>query len=101
MTARASVLLLLSIAAACTPATPVAPAPSPAPAAEQAPVRRPTPPHPLPIPPDILTRVPLPPAATMGAVHWWRNSAERTAIFVQTYRLAGERLRVLAAQERR
>lgn len=101
MTARASVLLLLSISVACTPAAPVAPAPSPAPAAEDTRVRRPTPPHPLPIPPDILTRVPLPPAATMGAVHWWRNSAERTAIFVQTYRLAGERLRELAARERR
>jgi 5'-nucleotidase (lipoprotein e(P4) family) len=101
MTARAPVLLLLSIAA-CTPAAPVAPAPAPAPAsAETTPVRRPNPPHPLPIPPDQVTRVPLTPVASMGAVHWWRNSAERTAVFLQTYRVAGERLRELAAREQR
>jgi len=99
MTARASVLLLLSIAA-CTPAQTAAPAPAPAPAAQSATVRRPTPPHPLPIPPDLLTRIPLPPGAAMGAVHWWRDSAERGVVFVQTYRWAGERLRELASHER-
>jgi 5'-nucleotidase (lipoprotein e(P4) family) len=100
MTARAPVLLLLSLAA-CTPPQKAAPVPAPAPAAESAPVRRPTPPHPLPIPPDMLTRTPLPPGAAVTGIHWWRNSAERTAIFVQTYRWAGERLRELAAREQR
>lgn len=101
MTARAPVLLLLSLAA-CQPTATANPAPQPAPpAAESAPVRRPNPPHPLPIPPDQLTRVPLPPAATLAGVHWWRNSAERTAIFTQTYRWAGERLRELAARQPR
>jgi len=101
MTARAPALLLLSVAAACATAAPAAPAaPPPAPAPVEV-TRRPTPPHPLPIPPGGVVRTPLPPAATMGAVHWWRSSAERTAVFVQTYRWAGERLRELAASERR
>jgi 5'-nucleotidase (lipoprotein e(P4) family) len=97
MTARVPVLLLLAFAA-CTPAPATAPAP---PSAEQADVRRPTPPHPVPIPAEQLTRVPLAPAAYVGAIHWWRNSAEHDAIYVQTYRWAGERLRELAARERR
>ncbi|HET7231647.1 MAG TPA: HAD family acid phosphatase, partial [Longimicrobium sp.] len=92
---------LLSIAA-CNPAPSTSPSPAPAPAAAPAtPVRTPTPPHPLPIPPDQLMRVPLPPAAAVGAIHWWRNSAEHEAIYLQTYRWAGERLRELAAGERR
>ncbi|HET7463834.1 MAG TPA: HAD family acid phosphatase [Longimicrobium sp.] len=101
MTARAPFLLLLSLAA-CQPAATANPSPAPAPpAAESAPVRRPNPPHPLPIPPDQLTRVPLQPAASLGAVHWWRNSAEHDAIYLQTDRWAGERLRELAAREPR
>lgn len=99
MTARATVLLLLA-AAACTPAPVSTPAPAPPPA-QEAPVRAPTPPHPVPIPPDALTRVPLPPGAAMTAIHWWRDSAERQAIFIQTYRWAGERLREIAAREPR
>jgi 5'-nucleotidase (lipoprotein e(P4) family) len=98
MTGRALVLLLFA-AAACTPPPPPAPAPAPA---QEAARRPPGPPHPLPIPtePSQLTAVPLPPAAAMGAVHWWRNSAERSAIYQQTYRWAGERLRELASRER-
>jgi 5'-nucleotidase (lipoprotein e(P4) family) len=93
--ARATALLLLSLAA-CTPA----PAVSPAPAAQAATPRTPQQPHPLPIPPEALTQVPLPPAASVAAIHWWRNSAEHQAIYLQTYRWAGQRLRELAARER-
>lgn len=79
MIARSSILLL--VLAACAPAT--APAPAPAPVT--------TPPAAA-----AQATVPLPPSASMGAVHWWRDSAERTAAFVQAYRWAGERLRELA-----
>jgi acid phosphatase len=37
----------------------------------------------------------------MLAIHWWRNSAERTALFLQGYALAGERVRALSAREAR
>jgi len=98
ITARATVLLLFA-AAACRPTMTVAP--EPAPAAQASAPRTPQQPHPLPIPPDELTRVPLPPAASVGAIHWWRNSAEHDALYIQTYRWAGERLRELAGREQR
>jgi 5'-nucleotidase (lipoprotein e(P4) family) len=44
--------------------------------------------------------MPLPPTAAVGSIHWWRNSAERTALYVQAFRWAGERLRQLAAGQR-
>jgi 5'-nucleotidase (lipoprotein e(P4) family) len=59
-------------------------------------------PNPVPLPenrPQLAA--PLGPASSLGAVHWWRSSAEQRAVFVQTYRWAGERLRELAARERR
>ncbi|HEX6747580.1 MAG TPA: HAD family acid phosphatase [Longimicrobium sp.] len=97
---RASVVLLFA-AAACTRPAPVAPAPAPAPPADER--RMPQPPHPVPVPENSprMTAVPLPPTAAVGAIHWWRNSAERTAAFVQAYRWAGDRLRELAAREPR
>lgn len=82
MISRSPVVLLFALAAACTP--PVAsalPAPAPAPA-------------PAPSSADALQ-----PVWSLGAVHWWRNSAEQRAVFVQAYRWAGERLRELARGE--
>jgi 5'-nucleotidase (lipoprotein e(P4) family) len=59
-------------------------------------------PHPVPLPESLpQLAVPLPPSGAMASIHWWRNSAERRAIFQQTYRWAGQRLRELAAHERR
>lgn len=100
MTVRASVVLLFAAAACARPATVVTtPAPSPAPTQEQ---RSPQRPHPVPVPVNgARMTAPLPPTAAVGAIHWWRNSAERTVLYVQTYRLAGERLRELAAREPR
>ncbi|HEV7587902.1 MAG TPA: HAD family acid phosphatase [Longimicrobium sp.] len=98
MTGRAS-LALFALATACAQPAPVSPAPSPAPARERV---QPRPPNPVPVPenrPQLA--VPLPPSASLGSVHWWRNSAEQRAVFVQTYRWAGERLRELAAREPR
>lgn len=46
------------------------------------------PPHPVPIEVEVELG---------NAAHWFRNSAEYRAIALQTYRLAGERLRELAA----
>ena len=81
MISRSPILLLITLAAACTPPVattpPVAPAPAPAPSAATAPQ----------------------PSQSLGAVHWWRNSAEQRAVFVQAYRWAGERLRELARGE--
>jgi len=96
MIGRAS-LALFALAAACTPPPPPAPAPAPAEARVQ-----PSQPHPVPLPatPTQLA-VPLPPSTAVGAIHWWRNSAEQRAVFLQAYRWAGERLRELAAREPR
>jgi len=102
MTGRASFALFV-LAAACTPAAPVAPAPASAPA--EAPARQtmqPRPANPVPVPenrPQLAA--PLPPSSSVGAIHWGRNSAEQRAVFLQTYRWAGERLRALAAREPR
>ncbi|HEX8242587.1 MAG TPA: HAD family acid phosphatase [Longimicrobium sp.] len=99
MIRRAFVVLL--VAAACARPAPVTTAPAPAPAPAEQP-RSPQRPHPVPVPvhgPRMTA--PLPPAAAVGAIHWWRNSAERTVLFLQTYRWAGERLRELAAREPR
>lgn len=41
--------------------------------------------------------IPAPEAAWPPGLHWARNSAEHRAIFLQLYRLAGERLEELAA----
>ena len=81
MTVRPAILVLMlaACAPAMAPTAPPAPAPPPAPAAQ--------------------ATVPLPPSASLGAVHWWRDSAERQAAFVQAYRWAGERLRELARGE--
>jgi 5'-nucleotidase (lipoprotein e(P4) family) len=99
MTGRAS-LVLLALATACTPPAPVAPAPEPAPAPRER--AQPRPPNPVPLPENRTPlTAPLPPASLVGAIHWWRNSAEQRAVFVQTYRWAGERLRELAAREQR
>jgi len=50
---------------------------------------------------DIPVMATEPPAPARPAlppeIHWTRNSAEHSAVFRQTYRLAGERLRGLAA----
>ena len=104
MTGRAS-LVLFALAAACTPPPPVAPAPEPAPPpADVRETRQPRAPNPVPVPenrPQLVAPPALTPASSMGAVHWWRNSAEQRAVFVQTYRWAGERLRELAAREPR
>jgi 5'-nucleotidase (lipoprotein e(P4) family) len=103
MTGRSS-FLLLALAAACTPP---APAPTPAPVPAETPARptmQPRPPNPVPVPenrPQLAAPPTLTPASSMGAVHWWRNSAEQRAVFLQTYRWAGERLRALAAREPR
>jgi len=99
MNGRAS-LVLFALATACTQPARVAPAP----ATVEAPRERmqPRPPHPVPLPanPTPLT-LPLPASSSVGSIHWWRNSAEQRAVFVQTYRWAGERLRELAAREQR
>lgn len=58
-------------------------------------------PHPVPLPlngPRLVA--PLPPSAAMEAIHWWRNSAERTAVYTEIYRWAGETVRRAAAGER-
>jgi 5'-nucleotidase (lipoprotein e(P4) family) len=48
--------------------------------------------------PVMATDPTPPPAATLPpAIHWSRNSAEHAALFRQTYRLAGEKLRGMAA----
>src|SRR3954447_1419937 len=102
MTGRAS-FLLFALAAACAPAMPAAPAPVPAPASAESPARpQPRPANPVPVPenrPQLTA--PLPPSSSVGAIHWWRSSAEQRAVFLQTYRWAGERLRALAAHEPR
>jgi 5'-nucleotidase (lipoprotein e(P4) family) len=104
MTGRA-LFVLYALAAACTPAMPAAPAPVPAPASAESPARpnaQPRPPNPVPVPenrPQLTA--PLPPSSSLSAIHWWRNSAEQRAVFLQTYRWAGERLRALAAHEPR
>lgn len=99
---RRAPLLVFALAAACRPVTPVAPAPAPAPpAADATPARpaTPRPPHPVPLPENRpQLQAPLPPSASLTAIHWWRNSAEQRAVFLQTYRWAGERLRELAAR---
>jgi 5'-nucleotidase (lipoprotein e(P4) family) len=99
MTGRFS-LVLFALTAACAQPTPVVPAPAPA----EAPRERgqPRPPNPVPLPETRRElNVPLPPSSFVGSIHWWRNSAEQRAVFVQTYRWAGERLRELAAREPR
>ncbi|HVG44795.1 MAG TPA: HAD family acid phosphatase [Longimicrobium sp.] len=103
MTGRAS-LVLFALAAACAPAAPVAPTPLPAPPADTREARQPRAPNPVPLPEnrrELAAAPALTPASSLGAVHWWRNSAEQRAVFVQTYRWAGERLRELAAREPR
>jgi len=104
MIRRAS-LLVFVLAAACRTATPIAPAPAPAPpAVDAAPARTATPraPNPVPLPENRRQlQAPLPPSASLGAVHWWRSSAEQRAAFLQAYRWAGERLRELAARQGR
>jgi 5'-nucleotidase (lipoprotein e(P4) family) len=102
MTGRAS-FVLFALAAACTPATPAAPAPVPAPTSAESPARpQPRPANPVPVPenrPQLTA--PLSPSSSLSAIHWWRSSAEQRAVFLQTYRWAGERLRALAAHEPR
>jgi 5'-nucleotidase (lipoprotein e(P4) family) len=90
MTARSPLarfpLVLIALAAACQTAVPAAPRP----------------PNPVPLPENRpQLQAPLPPSASLGAVHWWRNSAEQRAAFLQAYRWAGERLRELAGQKAR
>ncbi|HKP76288.1 MAG TPA: HAD family acid phosphatase, partial [Longimicrobiaceae bacterium] len=41
------------------------------------------------------------PSSYLGAIHWWRNSAEQRVAFTQTYRWAGERLREMASGQAR
>lgn len=82
-----ALVTFLALAAACAPAPTVSPAPAAPPPAAAAQG------------PQTLA-VPLPPSTAVGAIHWWRNSAEQRALFVQTYRWAGERLRELAGRER-
>jgi 5'-nucleotidase (lipoprotein e(P4) family) len=47
----------------------------------------------------VMTSDPSPPerASLPPAIHWSRNAAEHSAVFRQTYRLAAERLRGMAA----
>ena len=98
MIRRASVVLLIA-AAACARPAPVTTAPAPAPAEQR---RSPQRPHPVPVPANgPRMTAPLPPTAAVGAIHGWRNSAERAALFLQAYRWAGDRLRELAAREPR
>jgi 5'-nucleotidase (lipoprotein e(P4) family) len=69
-------IVLMTVVAACAPVT--APAPSPSPSARV-------------VVAADTARVPL-------AVHWTRTAAEHRAAFLQTYRLAAERLREAEAR---
>ena len=77
---RIALLSLLS-AAACAPVAAPVPASSPAPVPATAPA-------------TATTGAARP--ALSNDVHWFRNSAEQRAAYVQAYRTAGERLRELA-----
>lgn len=87
MISRSPVVLLVALAAACTPPVATTPPPVPTPA-----------PAPAPAPSGAPSEA-LQPVSSLGAVHWWRNSAEQRAAFVQAYRWAGERLREAARGE--
>jgi 5'-nucleotidase (lipoprotein e(P4) family) len=100
MNARATVALL-ALAVACARPAPVAPAPAPAPEATPSPAaRRPEPPHPVPLPANPPQLGKIPPSGYVGAIHWWRNSAEQIAVYTEIYRWAGETVRRAAAGER-
>ena len=93
-------LLPLVLGACTTAASPTpspAPAPSPAPQATAPAAAAPA--------PDPGGRVDRPSLLASGrppqALHWTRSSAEHRAILLQSYRLAGQRLRELAASQQR
>lgn len=49
--------------------------------------------------PEAPAASPSPAPALSAAVHWFRNSAEQRAVYLQSYRLATQRVEAIAAQK--